>query len=56
MIIRNFPSNQYKNSILMILTKFIIEKFDCKLICVSHSLKKSLYIDARLDRKNKSYL
>ena len=52
MIIRNFPSNTYKNSILMILTKFIIEKCNCKLISVSHSLKKSLYIDARLDRKN----
>ena len=56
MIIRNYPPKNYKNSLLMILTKFIINKFDCKLISVSNSLKKSLQIDGGLQKKYRSNL
>ena len=52
MIIRNFPPKSYKKNITMILTKFIIEKFDCKIISVSKSLKKSLIKDGGLQKEN----
>lgn len=52
MIIRNFPSHNYKNNLLMLLCRFIIQKFKCNIISVSKSLKKSLEKDAGLNKKN----
>jgi len=52
MIIRNFPPKLYSRSITMLLTRFIIDKFNCKIIAVSKSLKNSLIVDAGLKKKN----
>ena len=52
MIIRNYPSKNFKKSITMIITKFIIEKFNCKIIAVSRSLKTSLINEAGLAKSN----
>lgn len=51
MIIRNFPPCNYRKSITMIITKLIIQKFNCKIIAVSKSLKKSLVIDGGLKKE-----
>lgn len=52
MIIRNFPPKLYFKSITMLITRFIIEKFNCKIIAVSKSLKNSLVEDAGLKKKD----
>ena len=51
MIIRNFPPCSYRKSITMMITKLIIQKFNCKIIAVSKSLKKSLVIDGGLKKE-----
>ena len=51
MIIRNFPPSSYKKNITMMITKLIIQKFNCKIIAVSKSLKKSLVVDGGLKKK-----
>ncbi len=52
MVIRNYPSKNYKRNIIMFFVKFIIEKFNCEIISVSQSLKKSLVEDGGLNYKN----
>ena len=56
MIIRNYPPKNFKKSITMIMTRFIIEKFNCKIIAVSMSLKKSLVSEAGLTKSNISII
>lgn len=51
MIIRNYPPCNYKKSITMVITKFIIQKFHCNIIAVSNSLKKSLVVDGGLQKE-----
>jgi len=56
MIIRNYPPKPYFKSITMLITRFIIEKFNCKIIAVSKSLKNSLVKDAGLKKKDISVI
>jgi glycosyltransferase involved in cell wall biosynthesis len=51
MIIRNYPPCNYKKSLTMIITKLIVQKFNCKIIAVSKSLKKSLVTDGGLQKE-----
>ncbi len=51
MIIRNFPAHNYKKNLSMFIVRLIVIFFNCKLISVSKSLKKSLENDAGIDRK-----
>ena len=56
MIIRNFPPKPYFKSATMLITRFIIEKFNCKIIAVSKSLKKSLVKDGGLKKEDISII
>ena len=51
MIIRNFPAHNYKKNLPMLIVRFVIKLFNCNIISVSKSLKKSLEIDAGINRE-----
>ncbi len=51
MIIRNFPDHNYKKNLTMLIVRFVIKLFNCNIISVSKSLKKSLEIDAGINRE-----